>query len=100
MTESNPKENSRFVVSFASGESSSTVEIIMLIVSMVRVQDKLDILIGLVIAAIVITAGYVGYHASQETHETEKHGIPATPHTSGDTSVYLYENAIVIPARI
>lgn len=71
----------------------------MLIVSITRVQDKLDILIGLVIVAIIVTAGYIGYHASQETHEIEEHGIPVMPYTSGDTSVHPYENTITIPAR-
>ena len=72
----------------------------MLIVSIIRVQGKLDILMGLVIVAIIVTAGYIGYHASQETEVVEEHGIAILPEAlEGAPSVHALQE-IVIPAGL
>ena len=39
----------------------------------------MDVLIGLVIAIFIITAAYVGFHASQEPIEAGGHGIQMDP---------------------
>lgn len=39
----------------------------------------MDILIGIVIAFIIIVAGYVGYHASQQEPEAGGHDISLEP---------------------
>ena len=44
----------------------------MLIESIVWIQDKLNILIGIVIAAIILAGVYVGYHASLEFEMSDK----------------------------
>jgi len=47
----------------------------------------MDILIGLVIAMFIITAAYVGYHASQEPSEyAEGHYIDIELETFGENS--------------
>ena len=49
----------------------------MLIANKNWTQNKMNILIGLVIAMFIIVGGYVGYHASQQLmlEEVEEHGI-------------------------
>ena len=56
---------------------------------------------GLVIVAIVATAGYIGYHASQGTEVVEEHGIAVLPEAleGGAPSVNALQE-IVIPARL
>ncbi len=55
---------------------------------------------GLVIVAIIATAGYIGYHASQETEVVEKHGIGVMPEVLEDTpSIHILEEIVVL-ARI
>ena len=55
---------------------------------------------GLVIVAIIATAGYIGYHASQETEVAEKHDIGVMPEVLEDTpSIHILEEIVVL-ARI
>lgn len=46
----------------------------------------MDILMGLVIAMFIITAVFVGYHASQEPAEIGEHNINAQPETLSENS--------------
>ncbi len=61
----------------------------------------MDILIGLVIATFIITAGYVGYHASQAPVEAVgSHSIATEPETLGDTFTVLDLEKIIISKAI
>ena len=73
---------------------------IMLIVSIIRVQGRLDILISLVIVAIIATAGYIGYHASQETEPVDKNDITIVPEALEDAQPVHALEEIVVPSRI
>ena len=49
-------------------------------------SKQMDILIGLVIAMFIITAAFVGYHASQESvEEAEGHDVVLELEFFGDT---------------
>ena len=60
----------------------------------------MNILMGLVIVAIIATAGYIGYHASQETEVVEKHDIGVMPEVLEDTPPIHVLEEIVVLARI
>jgi len=62
----------------------------MLIASSKFMQDEMGMLIGLVIAIFIITACYVGYHASQEPVRVGGHGITIGPEVQ-DESLQILE---------
>lgn len=63
-------------------------------------QNKMNILIGLVIAMFIITAGYVGYHASQVPVDAEGHSIAIEPETLEENFSILELEKIVISKAI
>ena len=72
----------------------------MLIASSKLRQIKMNILIGLVIATFIITAGYVGYHASQAPVETGGHSITIEPKTLVENFSILELEKIIISKAI
>ena len=63
-------------------------------------QNKMNILIGLVIAMFIITAGYVGYHASQDPVEAGGHSITIEPETLEENVSILELEQIIISKAI
>ena len=72
----------------------------MLIASSKLRQIKMDILIGLVIAMFIITAGYVGYHASQAPVEAGGHNITIEPETLDENFSILELEKIIVSKAI
>lgn len=70
----------------------------MLIASSKLRQGNMDILIGLVIAMFIITAGYVGYHASQAPVEAGGHGIIIEPEVLGE-HISIFESEKIITSK-
>lgn len=63
-------------------------------------QNKMNILIGLVIAMFIITAGYVGYHASQAPVEAGGHSITIEPKTLEENFSIVELEKIIISKAI
>ena len=59
----------------------------------------MDILIGIVIAFIIIVAGYVGMYASQQTPEVGGHDISLELDILGGNSEMLQTNQTQIPFK-
>ena len=55
----------------------------------------MDILMGLVIAMFIITAAYVGFHASHQEPEAKGHNIPIEAELLETKSFVMQEQTII-----